>query len=376
MMLPTKPLHVVIGISGGVDSAVAAMLLQQQGYRVSGLFMKNWEEDDNEEVCGAAEDLKLATAVCQLIDIPLHTVNFASEYWERVFAYFLTEYRRGRTPNPDVLCNKEIKFKVFLDHGLSLGADAIATGHYARIRSEHGRYQLLKGVDGQKDQSYFLHTLGQHELAHSLFPLGDYEKMEVRRLARDAGLPNHDRKDSTGICFIGERRFKDFLGRYLPAQPGSIESTTGDQVGRHDGLMYYTIGQRHGLGIGGAGAAWYVIDKDLEQNRLIVAQSDAHPALYHHTLIATDAHWIGDPPTLPFRCQAKIRYRQADQGCSVTALAGGRLQVEFDTAQRAIAPGQSVVFYTDSTCLGGAVIDQAIDHNQASMPKIAETTPQ
>ena len=298
--------HIMVGLSGGVDSAVAALLLQQQGYRVSGLFMKNWEDDDDDGYCAAHEDLKVATQVCEQLKIPLHTVNFASEYWDRVFAYFLHEYAAGRTPNPDVLCNKEIKFKAFLDHALGLGADAIATGHYARIRQQDGGFQLLQGRDSNKDQSYFLYPLTQSALARSYFPLGELEKSAVREIARMAGLPNAERKDSTGICFIGERHFKSFLQRYLPAQPGSMRTLDGHTLGQHDGLMYYTIGQRQGLGIGGAGEAWYVVDKDVEHNILYVAQGHDHPALFHQGLIAQDLLWIaGTAPS--GRCAARPR---------------------------------------------------------------------
>ncbi|MGE5240458.1 MAG: tRNA 2-thiouridine(34) synthase MnmA, partial [Bacteroidota bacterium] len=272
-------MKIVVGISGGVDSAVAALLLKRAGHEVTGLFMKNWEEDDSTGHCGAEEDLKTARAACDHLAIPLRTVNFATEYWDRVFSYFLSEYRAGRTPNPDVLCNKEIKFKAFLDHALTLGADKIATGHYARVASDAGRYRLLKARDANKDQSYFLYLLGQEALAHTLFPVGDFAKTEVRHLAREAGLPNHDRHDSTGICFIGERDFKSFLARYLPAQSGEMRTLAGILKGKHDGVMYYTIGQRHGLGIGGGGEAWYVVAKDIARNILYVEQGEHHPAL-------------------------------------------------------------------------------------------------
>lgn len=348
--------HVIVGVSGGVDSAVAALLLLEQGYRVSAMFMKNWEEDDTDEHCAAAEDFQEARAVCARLEIPLHAVNFAHDYWERVFAHFLREYRAGRTPNPDVLCNKEIKFKAFLDHALRLGADAIATGHYARVAFDRGYQRLLTARDADKDQTYFLHALGQRALTHTLFPLGTLLKSEVRARARAAGLPNHARKDSTGICFIGERRFKAFLNRYLPAQPGDIRTTTGEDKGRHDGLMFYTIGQRHGLGIGGPGEPWYVVDKDLSRNVLVVAQGDAHPALYTQGLLTEEASWIAEPPSLPVACEAKTRYRQHAQSCTVHARLDGGLHVEFTAPQRAVTPGQSVVFYRDGECLGGAVI--------------------
>ncbi len=361
-------MKIIVGLSGGVDSAVAALLLKQQGHAVTGLFMKNWEEDDTTTECGAEEDLKVVRAVCAQLGIPLKTVNFSTEYWDRVFSYFLEEHKRGRTPNPDVLCNKEIKFKAFLDHALGLGADAIATGHYARIEQRDARYALLKARDTQKDQTYFLYPLGQAELARTLFPIGHLTKPEVRELARAAGLPNHDRKDSTGICFIGERDFKGFLARYLPAQPGDIHTFTGERLGRHDGLMYYTLGQRHGLGIGGAGEPWYVARKDLASNTLYVVQGENHPALFSHGLEAGDLHWVaGAPPTLPLRCAAKTRYRQPDQACALT-LSPAHLAARFDLPQRAVTPGQSVVFYQGEECLGGGVIQRALAAVDASPP--------
>ena len=351
---------VTVGLSGGVDSAVAALLLLEQGFDVDALFMKNWEEDDSEEHCAAAADLADARAVADRLGIELRTVNFAAEYWERVFEHFLHEYRAGRTPNPDVLCNREIKFRAFLDFALARGADRIATGHYARIARTGGQTALLKGIDPQKDQSYFLHLLTGDQLGRTLFPLGGLRKSEVRALARRAGLPNHDRPDSTGICFIGERRFRNFLGRYLPARPGDIVDETGRVLGRHAGLMFHTIGQRQGLGIGGLaggrGGAWYVVGKDLEGNRLIVAQGSDHPALFHEALRTGPLHWInGAPPAMPMRCQARIRHRQPDQPCRLLPDDNGCI-VEFDQPQRAIAPGQSVVFYDGERCLGGGVI--------------------
>jgi tRNA-specific 2-thiouridylase len=355
---------VVVGISGGVDSSVSAYLLQQQGYEVQGLFMKNWEEDDDDAYCSAAVDLEDAQQVCATLHIPLHTRNFASEYWERVFQYFLDEYRAGRTPNPDVLCNKEIKFKTFLDHALAMGAGHIATGHYARVEWRDGYYRLLKAKDSNKDQTYFLHALGQHQLEKAWFPLGELDKAEVRRLARQAGFANFAKKDSTGICFIGERKFKDFLSRFLPAQPGEMYTPEGQYMGQHDGLMYYTLGQRQGLGIGGAragsGEPWYVVAKDLEHNRLIVAQGHDHPMLFTHQLQAEQLNWIAEPPSeISLRCLAKTRYRQPDQDCTITQLADDRCQVRFDQPQRAITPGQSVVFYQGDECLGGGVITEA-----------------
>ena len=359
-MTAPKP-RVIVGLSGGVDSAVTALLLLEQGYDVAALFMKNWEEDDDSEYCAAAEDYRSARAVCDTLEIPLHAVNFAREYWDRVFAHFLAEYRAGRTPNPDVLCNREIKFKAFLAHAHRLGAERIATGHYARIQCDNDRCRLLKGVDRDKDQSYFLHALDQVALAASLFPLGELTKIEVRARAHAAGLPNHARKDSTGICFIGERRFKDFLQRYLPAQPGEIRTPDGEVKGRHDGLMYYTLGQRQGLGIGGPGEAWYVADKDLTRNILYVVQGEHHEALYAPALIAHDLTWIaGRAPALPLRCSAKTRYRQTDQACTVAENADGGVRVTFDEPQRAPTPGQSVVFYHGDACLGVGVITQAL----------------
>jgi tRNA-specific 2-thiouridylase len=353
--------HVVIGLSGGVDSAVAAMLLRQQGHEVTGLFMKNWEEDDSTDRCTAEEDLKVVRAVCEVLTIPLQTVNFSSEYWDRVFQYFLDEHRAGRTPNPDVLCNKEIKFNAFLDHAVTLGADRIATGHYAQIHHTDDCYQLIKGADLNKDQTYFLYTLGQNQLAKSQFPIGHLAKTHVRALARDAGLPNYDRKDSTGICFIGERHFRDFLKRYLPAQPGEMRTLSGEFKGRHDGVMYYTIGQRQGLGIGGEGLPWYVVDKDINQNILYVEQGEDHPALFNSGLLASQLHWVaGHPPSLPMTCVAKVRYRQTDQPCTIETLRNGVACVRFDIPQRAVTPGQSVVFYDGAVCLGGGVIDRRL----------------
>ncbi|WP_444908097.1 tRNA 2-thiouridine(34) synthase MnmA [Microbulbifer sp. SSSA008] len=359
-----QPKRVIVGMSGGVDSSVAAHLLIQQGYQVEGLFMKNWDEDDGTEYCTAKADLADAQAVCEKLGIKLHTANFAAEYWDHVFEYFLAEYKAGRTPNPDILCNREIKFKVFLEYAEVLGADAIATGHYTRRRDIDGRTYLLKGLDGNKDQSYFLHAVGEAEFARSLFPLGELEKPEVRRIAEENGFITHNKKDSTGICFIGERRFKDFLEQYLPAQPGDMETPEGEVMGRHAGLMYHTIGQRQGLGIGGVKGAgeqpWYVVGKNLERNVLIVAQGAHHPLLYATGLEATQTHWInGAAPGKTFRCQAKTRYRQPDQDCTVHLQGNGDLVVEFDEPQRAITPGQSLVLYDGETCLGGAVIEKA-----------------
>ena len=360
-MTQTLQQLIVVGISGGVDSSVTAHLLKQQGHNVQGLFMKNWEEDDNAEYCSAAVDLKDAQQVCDTLKIPLLTRNFASEYWDNVFTYFLDEYRRGRTPNPDVLCNKEIKFKTFLDQALDLGASHIATGHYARVQYRDGYFRLLKAKDTNKDQTYFLHALNQQQLEKTLFPLGELDKQKVRKLAAQADFANHEKKDSTGICFIGERKFKEFLSRYLPAQPGEMQTPDGTCIGQHDGLMYYTLGQRQGLGIGGAknasGEPWYVVAKNLEDNILIVAQGHNHPLLFRKQLSADQLNWIADTPqSIPFRCTAKTRYRQADQPCTITKLHGDQCTVMFDQPQRAITPGQSVVFYQQDECLGGGPI--------------------
>jgi tRNA-uridine 2-sulfurtransferase len=367
---------VIVGMSGGVDSSVAALLLKRAGYRVQGLFMKNWDEDDGTEYCTAREDLADAERVCEKLDIPLHTANFAAEYWDNVFEQFLAEYAAGRTPNPDVLCNREIKFKQFADYAVSLGADLIATGHYARglwlggvadpARALHDdpaatAFRLLKGVDANKDQSYFLQAVPRPQLARCLFPLGELRKPEVRSLAEREGLHNHRKKDSTGICFIGERRFRDFLQRYLPARPGPIEDATGRVLGQHMGLAYYTLGQRQGLGIGGqagrAEAPWYVADKRLGDNVLVVTQ-DERTLLADH-LEAAEVNWLVPDLELPLRCRAKVRYRQADQDCRVTAIGGDQLGVEFDQPQRAITPGQYVALYDGDVCLGGARIERA-----------------
>jgi tRNA-specific 2-thiouridylase len=366
MTMPEKSpeqTRVIVGMSGGVDSSVAAARLLDAGYQVEGLFMKNWNEDDGTEYCTAREDLLDAIQVAGVLGIELHTANFASQYWDRVFEHFLAEYRAGRTPNPDILCNKEIKFRAFLDHALTLGADCIATGHYARVIRDHGPARLRRAVDTNKDQTYFLHAVGGDKFARTLFPLGDLEKPEVRRLAAERGFSNHGKKDSTGICFIGERRFKDFLETYLPARPGVIEDPHGNAIGRHDGLMYHTLGQRQGLGIGGradAGdAPWYVAGKDLERNVLIAVQGQDHPLLFSRELVSAPMDWVAlAPPALPARLTAKTRYRQADQPCTVMDAGAGRVRVVFDQAQRAVTPGQSVVFYQDECCLGGAVIEE------------------
>ncbi len=351
---------VIVGLSGGVDSSVAALELLRQGEDVAGLFMKNWDEDDGTEYCTAQADLEDAMRVADHLGIDLHIANFARQYWDNVFDHFLDEYRRGRTPNPDVLCNREIKFKVFADHAHALGATAIATGHYARLRQVDGQAQLCKGLDEAKDQSYFLHAVSQSQLANARFPVGEMAKPAVRQIAREAGLNTHDKKDSTGICFIGERRFKDFLARYLPAQPGPIVDDQGCTLGEHQGLMYHTIGQRQGLGIGGIAGGdtkpWYVLQKRMQDNTLVVGQGQDHPLLLHRHMQCEPAHWISEPPALPLHCQVKIRYRQADQSCRVDVGPDGGLHVVFDEPQRAVAPGQYAVFYTGDHCLGGAVI--------------------
>jgi tRNA-specific 2-thiouridylase len=351
-------------MSGGVDSSVSAWLLQQQGYQVEGLFMKNWEEDDNDEYCAAAEDLADAQAVADKLNIPLHTINFAAEYWDSVFEYFLAEYAAGRTPNPDIMCNKEIKFKAFLEFACEdLEADYIATGHYVRRRQQDDHWQMLRGVDNNKDQSYFLYTLSEAHLSKTLFPIGEMDKSKVREIAQQQGLVTHDKKDSTGICFIGERKFKDFLARYLPTQPGNIETTDGQVIGQHQGLMYHTLGQRKGLYIGGLKAfsesPWYVVEKDLKRNVLIVGQGNDHPHLYSKGLIAKQLHWIDRKPlTQPLQCVVKTRYRQTDIECELIPEGNDCIRVHFVQPQKAVTPGQSAVFYMDEQCLGGAIIEE------------------
>jgi tRNA-specific 2-thiouridylase len=360
-------------MSGGVDSSVTALLLKEQGYDVIGLFMKNWEDDDNSEYCSSRQDLLDAVSVADTIGIPIEAVNFAKEYKDRVFSAFLREYQAGRTPNPDILCNAEIKFKAFLDHAVQLGADTIATGHYAKVREVGGLFQLLKAADSGKDQSYFLHRLNQSQLSRAIFPLGELQKTEVRKIAEQHGLCNHAKKDSTGICFIGERPFREFLSGYLPTQPGEMRTPEGRLVGRHIGLSFYTLGQRQGLGIGGIREQktedgeqkaedkhepWFVAGKNMAKNILIVVQGHDHPALLSSNLTALDAHWIsGTAPLVNHTYAAKTRYRQADAPCHITEIAGGQCLISFDEPQWAVTPGQSVVLYEGDVCLGGAIIE-------------------
>lgn len=357
---------VIVGMSGGVDSSVSAYLLKEQGYQVEGLFMKNWEEDDTDEYCAAAEDLKDAQAVCEKLGIKLHTINFATEYWDNVFEYFLQEYKAGRTPNPDIMCNKEIKFKAFLEFACEdLGADYIATGHYVQREFRDGAWKMIRGLDRNKDQSYFLYTLDEKQLSQTLFPVGHIEKPEVRQIAERADLITHNKKDSTGICFIGERKFKDFLAQYLPAQPGVIESAEGEAVGQHDGLMYHTLGQRKGLRIGGLANAgeepWYVVDKDLDRNVLVVGQGHNHPRLFSRGLMANQLHWVDRTPlNETLKCTVKTRYRQDDVACTVARLNDDEYLVMFEEQQSSVTPGQSVVFYQDDVCLGGGIINTLI----------------
>ena len=350
---------IIVGLSGGVDSSVAALILLERGFHVEALFMKNWDEDDDDKYCSAAEDLLDAQQVSDKLGIKLHTVNFSHEYWEDVFEHFLSEHKKGRTPNPDVLCNQRIKFKAFLDYAKDLGANKIATGHYARIIDNDGHYLLKAGVDGSKDQSYFLHLLSQDQLSQSLFPLGDLHKKQVREIALQNSFENAEKKDSTGICFIGERPFADFLTTFLPKQKGDIIDENGRFIKHHQGLPFYTIGQRKGLEIGGGYSdspePWFVADKLVESNEILAVQGN-HPLLYHNTLIADSVHWIDQSPALPHKCSAKIRYRQASQECQVLQIDDDCIQVNFMEPQRAITPGQSIVFYDRDVCLGGSVI--------------------
>lgn len=362
--IPSDPsqTRVVVGMSGGVDSSVTALLLKRQGYDVIGIFMKNWDDTDEFGRCTAEEDAEDVRRVCGQIGIPFYTVNFEKEYYDKVFRYFLDEYRAGRTPNPDVMCNREIKFGEFLSKALSLGAHYLATGHYARVERRGEQHVLLRGADAGKDQTYFLNALTQSQLSRAMFPIGHLQKREVRRLAEEAGLATAKKKDSTGVCFIGERNFKEFLSHYLPAQKGDMRDiATGELKGRHDGLMYYTLGQRQGLGIGGSGTGepWFVADKDLSGNILYVVQGDRHPSLYSEALTANGVNWVGGAaPGDRFRCTAKFRYRQPDQGVTVRVVGGGACEVVYDEPQKAVTPGQAVVFYDGELCLGGGTIDR------------------
>lgn len=360
-----KDIRVVVGMSGGVDSSVAALLLKEQGYDVVGIFMKNWDDTDDFGVCTATEDYDDVIRVCNQLNIPYYAVNFEKQYWDKVFTYFLDEYKSGRTPNPDVMCNKEIKFKAFLDHAISLGADYLATGHYAQVRETNGRYEMLRGADDNKDQTYFLNQLTEDVLEKVMFPLGHLPKPKVREIAKEHGLVTAEKKDSTGICFIGERNFKQFLSEYLPAQSGEMQTLEGMTKGRHDGLMYYTIGQRQGLGIGGAGDPWFVVGKNLQDNILYVEQGYSNNKLYSDRLLATDVNWINpDLIQETFTCTAKFRYRQADSPVTVTVLENGHVDVAFAESTRAITPGQAAVFYDGDVCLGGGTIDEVFkdDH--------------
>ncbi len=351
--------RVVVGMSGGVDSSVAAYLLKEQGYDVVGIFMKNWDDTDENGVCTATEDYEDVIRVCNHIGIPYYAVNFEKQYWDKVFTYFLEEYKAGRTPNPDVMCNKEIKFKAFLEHAMNLGADYLATGHYARVAFQDGEYKMLRGLDSNKDQTYFLNQLTQEQLSKVMFPIGEYDKPKIREIALEAGLPTATKKDSTGICFIGERNFKEFLGQYLPAKPGEMRTMSGELKGKHDGLMYYTLGQRHGLGIGGSGEPWFAVGKDLENNVLLVEQGFHHDSLYSDSIIADKMNWISDKkPGDTFECTAKFRYRQADNKVTVKVLEDNKAEVIFAEPIRAVTPGQAAVFYDGEICLGGGTIDK------------------
>lgn len=347
---------IVVGMSGGVDSSVSALILKNQGFEVTGLFMKNWEEADSQGVCQASKEFEDVARTCDLLQIPYYSVNFTEEYRENVFNQFLADYKAGLTPNPDILCNREIKFKVFLEKAIELGADGLATGHYCRVDAE-GR--LLKGLDPEKDQSYFLAAVKQQALKRVLFPVGGLLKREVRELARKAALPVSEKKDSTGICFIGKRDFKPFLLQFTGMQPGNFETLSGQVVGRHDGVAFYTLGQRKGIGLGGEGDAWYVVAKDMKRNVVIVERGKDHPALFSSELIAKDISWVAEaPPSFPYPCKAKIRYRQSDQACTIFPHDSGKIRVLFDTPQRAITPGQTIVFYANEICLGCAVISE------------------
>lgn len=369
---------VAVGMSGGVDSSVAALLLKQQGFRVIGLFMKNWEETDENGVCTSAKEYEDVVSVCETLEIPHYSVNFVKEYRDNVFANFLEEFQKGHTPNPDILCNREIKFKVLLKRALELGAEYLATGHYCRTKKmQDGRTGLMKGCDPGKDQSYFLYAVAGEALSKALFPIGNLLKSEVRDLARDHGLSTSEKKDSTGICFIGERNFKQFLGQYIQYQQGEFRTLEGKVVGTHDGVAFYTPGQRRGLKIGGPGDAWFVVGKDVERNLVFIEQGELHPALYCDALTAIELNWIsGLPLELPLRCHAKVRYRQSDQACTLERIESGKLYVSFDIPQRAVTPRQSVVFYLGEQCLGGGIIEEASPSYYAlNKPLPAEVSP-
>ncbi len=351
---------IAVGLSGGVDSSVSALLLKKKGYEVFGLFMKNWEEDSQDGTCTASKDLEDVIKVCHILDIPYYTVNFSKTYYDDVFESLLAGLKKGTTPNPDILCNKEIKFKHFLNKAKDLGADYLATGHYSQVAEEDGHFKLLKGVDPNKDQTYFLYTLQQHQLNSIKFPIGHLQKSEVRAIAKEHGLPNHEKKDSTGICFIGKRNFKDFISKYIPMQEGPIVDTSGNVLGSHQGVFYYTIGQRKGLGIGGEGDAWFVADKDINKNHLIVAQGHDHPLLLSKGLIAHDLSWTYKKPSkLPHSCFCKIRYRQEVEPCILESIQDDEITVKFLKPLRAVTPSQSIVFYDGPTCLGGAIIKKS-----------------
>ncbi|WP_018924138.1 tRNA 2-thiouridine(34) synthase MnmA [Salsuginibacillus kocurii] len=367
-MKANKDIRVVVGMSGGVDSSVAALMLKEQGYEVIGIFMKNWDDTDEFGVCTATQDYEDVIRVCNEIDIPYYAVNFEKQYWDQVFTYFLEEYKAGRTPNPDIVCNKEIKFRAFLDHALSLGADYLATGHYAQVlRPAEEEVQMARGVDHNKDQTYFLSQLTNGQLKHVMFPLGHMTKAEVREKAKEHGLATAEKKDSTGICFIGERNFKEFLKTYIPAQPGEMQTPAGEVKGTHEGLMYYTLGQRQGLGIGGSGEPWFVLDKDLERNILIVGQGYHHPGLYSVGLYAANMNWVNEDLASeePKRCTAKFRYRQPDQEVIVHPDENGERYIEFIEPQRAVTPGQAVVLYDGEICLGGGTIEQVVKEKES-----------
>jgi len=364
-MATNKP-EIIVGLSGGVDSSVTALLLLEQGKRIDGLFMKNWIDLEGDGECPIKQDLEDAKSISKKLNIPFHSENFAPEYWDNVFTHFLDEYKAGRTPNPDILCNKEVKFKVFLEHALNLGAEKIATGHYAHIDEIEGRYRLMRAADLNKDQTYFLYTLNQQQLSRSEFPLGKLLKPEVRALANRAGFVTHDKKDSTGICFIGEKNFREFLSQFIPAQPGEMQTADGKLIGKHQGIMYYTLGQRKGLGIGGTNDGkeepWFVVGKKIKENILIVEQGHDHPLLQSRSLVANDLHWTnGEIPALPYQCTAKTRYRQADQKCTIQSYVNGEILVEFENMQRAMTPGQSIVFYQGDECIGGGIINKVKD---------------